>query len=125
MTVAKGQRHVTLTGTYRRSPNQPVVPHRRPPVGTVGRPATPSAGQLIARLDPQNEESGLLSARAQPERRPACRGAQPHADARLVVENAVSRASFDQAEAPQTAQAQVESAQPQVTSPPTAGPAPG
>jgi RND family efflux transporter MFP subunit len=83
-------------------------------VGDAVRP-----GQLIARLDPQNEESGLLSARAQ------LTGAQARlVEAQnnftrmrdLVVENAVSRASFDQAEAGlKTAQAQVESAQSQVT----------
>lgn len=76
-------------------------------------------GQLVARLDAQNEESSLLSARAQ------LTGAQARlAEAQnnftrmrdLVVENAVSRASFDQAEAGlKTAQAQVESAQSQVT----------
>jgi RND family efflux transporter MFP subunit len=83
-------------------------------VGDAVRP-----GQLIARLDSQNEESSLLSARAQ------LTGAQARlAEAQnnftrmrdLVVENAVSRASFDQAEAGlKTAQAQVESAQSQVT----------
>jgi RND family efflux transporter MFP subunit len=83
-------------------------------VGDAVRP-----GQLIARLDPQNEESSLLSARAQ------LTGARARlAEAEnnftrmrdLVAENAVSRASFDQAEAGlKTAQAQVESAQSQVT----------
>ena len=79
-------------------------------VGDAVRP-----GQLVARLDPQNEESSLLSARAQ------LTGARARlAEAEnnftrmrdLVAENAVSRASFDQAEAGlKTAQAQVESAQ--------------
>jgi RND family efflux transporter MFP subunit len=83
-------------------------------VGDTLRP-----GQLVARLDSQNEESSLQSARAQ------LTGAQARlAEAQnnftrmrdLVADNAVSRASFDQAEALlKTAQAQVESAQSQVT----------
>jgi RND family efflux transporter MFP subunit len=83
-------------------------------VGDTVRP-----GQLVARLDSQNEESSVQSARAQ------LTGAQARlAEAQnnftrmrdLVAENAVSRASFDQAEAAlKTAQAQVESAQTQVT----------
>ena len=76
-------------------------------------------GQLVARLDPQNEESGLQSARAQL----AAAGAQlveaqnNHIRMRdLVAEDAVPRASFDQAVALlKTAQAQVESAQSQVS----------
>lgn len=75
-------------------------------------------GQLIARLDPENEEAGLQAARAQL----AAAGARL-VEARnnfermrdLVVENAVSRAQYDQAEAVLTsAQAQVEAAQSQV-----------
>jgi len=80
---------------------------------------TVRAGQLIARLDSQNEETSLQSARAQ----------QSSAQARLVeannnfermrdlvAENAVSRAQFDQAEANRTAAAsQLESARAQVT----------
>jgi RND family efflux transporter MFP subunit len=83
-------------------------------VGDTVRP-----GQLVARLDSQNEESSVQSARAQ------LTGARARlAEAQnnftrmrdLVAENAVSRASFDQAEAAlKTAQAQVESAQTQVT----------
>ena len=83
-------------------------------VGDAVRP-----GQLVARLDSQNEESSVQSARAQ------LTGARARlAEAQnnftrmrdLVAENAVSRASFDQAEAGlKTAQAQVESAQSQVT----------
>jgi RND family efflux transporter MFP subunit len=83
-------------------------------VGDTVRP-----GQLVARLDSQNEESSAQSARAQ------LTGARARlAEAQnnftrmrdLVAENAVSRASFDQAEAAlKTAQAQVESAQTQVT----------
>jgi RND family efflux transporter MFP subunit len=77
------------------------------------------SGQLIARLDPQNEESSLLSARAQlTGARARLTEAQNNFTRMrdLVAENAVSRASFDQAEAGlKTAQAQVESAQSQVT----------
>jgi RND family efflux transporter MFP subunit len=83
-------------------------------VGDAVRP-----GQLIARLDPQNEESSLLSARAQlTGARARLTEAQNNFTRMrdLVAENAVSRASFDQAEAGlRTAEAQVESAQSQVT----------
>jgi RND family efflux transporter MFP subunit len=80
---------------------------------------TVKPGQLVARLDPQNEESGLQSARAQR----VAAGAQlveaqnNHTRMRdLVAEDAVPRASFDQAVALlQTAQSQVESAQSQVS----------
>ena len=75
-------------------------------------------GQLIARLDPQNEESALLSARAQ------LAGAQAQlVEARsnfarmseLVVEDAVSRAQFDQSKAlAQSAEAQVQAVQGQL-----------
>ena len=82
-------------------------------VGDTVRP-----GQLIARLDPQNEESALLSARAQL----AAANAQlvearanHNRMAELVVEDAVSRAQFDQAKALlQSAEAQVLSVQGQV-----------
>ena len=76
------------------------------------------AGQLIARLDPQNEESALLSARAQL----AAANAQL-VEARsnfarmseLVVEDAVSRAQFEQAKAlAQSAEAQVQAVQGQL-----------
>lgn len=76
-------------------------------------------GQLIARLDPQNEESALLSARAQ------LAGANAQlVEARsnfarmseLVVEDAVSRAQFDQSKAlAQSAEAQVQAVQGQVS----------
>ncbi|MFO1315076.1 MAG: efflux RND transporter periplasmic adaptor subunit [Burkholderiales bacterium] len=75
-------------------------------------------GQLIARLDPQNEESALQAARAQ---LAAARAQQ--AEARnnfarmrdLVAENAVARATFEQAEAVmKTADSAVEAAQSQV-----------
>lgn len=83
-------------------------------IGDTVRP-----GQLIARLDAQNEESSLQAARAQL----AAAGAQL-TEARnnfvrfrdLVAENAVSRASFDQAESLlRNAEARVESTQSQVT----------
>jgi RND family efflux transporter MFP subunit len=80
---------------------------------------TVKAGQLIARLDPQNEESGVQAARAQ------LSGAQARLiEARsnyermrdLVAEDAVSRAQYDQAEAlRRTAESQVEAAQSQVS----------
>lgn len=79
---------------------------------------TVKVGQLIATLDPQNEESGVQAARAQ------LSAAQARlVEARsnfermrdLVAEDAVSRAQFDQAEAlRKTAESQVEAAQSQV-----------
>ncbi len=76
-------------------------------VGDTVRP-----GQLLARLDPQNEESGLLAARAQLVAAQAqlVEARNNHQRMRdLVAENAVSRASFDQAVALlQTAESQVE-----------------
>ena len=75
-------------------------------------------GQLIARLDPQNEESALLSARAQLAGANAQlveARANYNRMAELVVEDAVSRAQFDQAKALlQSAEAQVLSVQGQV-----------
>jgi len=69
-------------------------------------------GQLLARLDPQNEESGLQAARAQLVAAQAqlVEARNNHQRMRdLVAENAVSRASFDQAVALlQTAESQVE-----------------
>lgn len=80
---------------------------------------TVKKGQLIARLDPQNEESGLQAARAQ------LSAAQARlVEARsnfermrdLVAEDAVSRAQFEQAEAlRKTAESQVQAAQSQVS----------
>jgi RND family efflux transporter MFP subunit len=71
-------------------------------------------GQLLARLDPQNEESGLQAARAQLVAAQAqlVEARSNHQRMRdLVAENAVSRASFDQAVAVlQTAESQVNSA---------------
>ncbi|MCC7079584.1 MAG: efflux RND transporter periplasmic adaptor subunit [Burkholderiales bacterium] len=84
----------------------------------VGIGDTVRPGQLVARLDPENEQSALQAARAAY----AAANAQL-VEARnnfvrmrdLVAENAVSRAAFDQAEALlKSAQAQLESAQSQV-----------
>jgi RND family efflux transporter MFP subunit len=76
-------------------------------------------GQPIARLDSQNEESSVLSARAQ---LTAARAQLTEARNNfvrfrdLVAENAVSRASFEQAESMvKGAESQVETAQTQVT----------
>ena len=80
---------------------------------------TVKVGQLIATLDPQNEESGVQAARAQ------LSAAQARlVEARsnyermreLVAEDAVSRSQYDQAEAlRKTAESQVEAAQSQVS----------
>jgi RND family efflux transporter MFP subunit len=75
---------------------------------------TVRAGQLLARLDPQNEESSLQAARAQLVATQAqlVEARNNHTRMRdLVAENAVSRAAFDQAVAVlQTAESQVNSA---------------
>jgi RND family efflux transporter MFP subunit len=82
-------------------------------IGDTVRP-----GQVIARLDPQNEQSALQSARAQLAAARAQQAEARNMYARmrdLVAENAVSRSSFDQAEsATKTADAAVESVQSQV-----------
>ena len=82
-------------------------------IGDTVRP-----GQLIARLDSQNEESSLLAARAQLTAARAQLSEARNNFTRfrdLVAENAVSRASFEQAEsALKGAESQVESAQAQV-----------
>jgi len=76
-------------------------------------------GQLVARLDPQNEESSLQSARAQltAARAQLVEARTNHARMRdLVAQDAVPRASFDQAVALlKTAESQVESVQSQLT----------
>jgi RND family efflux transporter MFP subunit len=78
-------------------------------IGDIVRP-----GQLLARLDPQNEESSLQAARAQLVAAQAqlVEARNNHTRMRdLVAENAVSRAAFDQAVAVlQTAESQVNSA---------------
>jgi RND family efflux transporter MFP subunit len=75
-------------------------------------------GQLIARLDPQNEESSLLSARAQLDAaRARLVEARSHYNRmkELIVDSAVSQAQYEQAEAMlRTAESQVESVQGQV-----------
>jgi RND family efflux transporter MFP subunit len=82
-------------------------------IGDAVRP-----GQLIARLDPQNEESGLQAARAQLSAARAQLAEARNSYQRmrdLVVEDAVSRAQYEQAEALlKTAEAQVDAAQQQV-----------
>jgi RND family efflux transporter MFP subunit len=83
-------------------------------IGDTVRP-----GQLLARLDSQNEETALQSSRAQLAAARAQLGEARNNFVRmreLVAERAVSRAMFDQAEALQkTAESQVESAQSAVT----------
>jgi RND family efflux transporter MFP subunit len=111
---------VTMTGTVQAETeiNQSFRIDGRLIERTVDVGDTVRPGQLIARLDPQNEESSLQAARA------ALAAAQAQlVEARanyarmkdLVVEDAVSQAQFDQAEAMRkTAEAQVESAQSQL-----------
>lgn len=85
---------------------------------TVDVGDTVKPGQLIARLDPQNEEASLQAARAQLAAAQAQRVEARNNYARmrdLVAEDAVSRAQYEQAEAfLRTAEAQVESVQQQV-----------
>ncbi len=75
-------------------------------------------GQVIARLDPQNEESGLQGARAQSTAAQARLVEARNHFARmkdLITDNSVSRAQYDQAEAMlRTAESGVEAAQSQV-----------
>jgi RND family efflux transporter MFP subunit len=77
-----------------------------------------SAGQLIARLDPQDEQSSLQSVRAQllAAQAQLTEARSNHTRmSELVAEDAVSRASFDQAVALlKTAEAQVQSMRSQV-----------
>jgi RND family efflux transporter MFP subunit len=112
---------VTLTGTVQAQTEINLsfrvdgrIVERNVSVGDTVRP-----GQVIARLDPQNEESTLQSARAQ---LTAARARQSEARnnfARmkdLVSDNSVSRAAFEQSEsALKTADSQVEASQTQVT----------
>jgi RND family efflux transporter MFP subunit len=83
-------------------------------VGDTVRP-----GQLIARLDSQNEESSVQSARSQlaAARAQLSEARNNYARMRdLVAENAVSRATYESAESMlKSAEAQVESAQTSVT----------
>ena len=112
---------VTLTGTVQAQTeiNQSFRIDGRLLERTLNVGDTVRPGQLVARLDSQNEESSVQSARAQLTGARARLGEAQNNFTRmrdLVAENAVSRAAFDQAEAAlKTAQAQVESAQTQVT----------
>ena len=85
---------------------------------TVGVGDAVRPGQVIARLDPQNEESSLQAARAQLASARAQQVEARNNFARmrdLVAENAVARATFEQAEAlMKTADSAVEAAQSQV-----------
>jgi len=123
LTIAKGVAGdtVTLSGTVQAQTeiNQSFridgrLLERNVNVGDTIRP-----GQLLARLDSQNEEAALLSSRAQLAAARAQLGEARNNYTRmrdLVGERAVSRATYDQAEALQkTAEAQVESAQSAVT----------
>ena len=95
---------VTLTGTVqaRTEINQSFRIDGRLIERTVDVGDRVKPGQLIARLDPQNEESGLQAARAQlsAARAQLVEARNNHERMReLVVEAAVSRAQFEQAEA--------------------------
>ncbi len=122
MTVAKlaAGSTVTMTGTVQAQTeiNQSFRIDGRLIERTVDVGDTVRPGQLIARLDPQNEESGLQAARAglAAARAQLVEANNNYARMKdLVVEDAVSRAQFEQAEAlRKTAEAQVESAQSQV-----------
>jgi RND family efflux transporter MFP subunit len=80
---------------------------------------TVRAGQAIARLDPQNEESSLQAAKAQSSAAQARLVEARNNFARmkdLITDNSVSRAQYDQAEAMlRTAESGLETAQSQVT----------
>lgn len=108
---------VTMTGTVQAQTeiNQSFRIDGRLIERTVDVGDTVRPGQLIARLDPQNEEAGLQSARAQltAARAQLVEARNNHERmSGLVVEDAVSRAQYEQAEALlKTAEAQVESAQ--------------
>ncbi len=110
---------VTLTGTVQAQTeiNQAFRIDGRLIERTVDVGDTVRPGQLIARLDPENEEAGLQSARAQlaAARAQLVEARNSYARLRdLVAEDAVSRAQYEQAEALlRTAEAQVESAQSQ------------
>jgi RND family efflux transporter MFP subunit len=80
---------------------------------------TVRAGQVIARLDPQNEESSLQAAKAQSSAAQARLVEARNNFARmkdLITDNSVSRAQYDQAESMlRTAESGLETAQSQVT----------
>ena len=112
---------VTLTGTVQAQTEINLafrvdgrLTQRLANVGDVVR-----AGQLLATLDPQNEQSSLQGARAQ---LAAARAQQVEAKSNfnrmrdLVAENAVSQASYEQAESSlKAAESAIESAQSQVS----------
>ncbi len=115
-----GSDSVTLTGTVQAQTEVNLsfrvdgrMVERRVQVGDSLRP-----GQLIARLDPQNEESSLQAARAQSSAAQARLVEARNHFARmqdLITDNSVSRAQYDQAEsALRTAESGVEAAQSQV-----------
>jgi RND family efflux transporter MFP subunit len=115
-----GSDSVTLTGTVQAQTEVNLsfrvdgrMVERRVQVGDVLRP-----GQVIARLDPQNEESSLQAARAQSSAAQARLVEARNHFARmqdLITDNSVSRAQYDQAEsALRTAESGVEAAQSQV-----------
>jgi RND family efflux transporter MFP subunit len=115
-----GSDAVTLTGTVQAQTEVNLsfrvdgrMVERRVQVGDVLRP-----GQLIARLDPQNEESSLQAARAQSSAAQARLVEARNHFARmqdLITDNSVSRAQYDQAEsALRTAESGVEGARSQV-----------
>jgi RND family efflux transporter MFP subunit len=123
VTVAKGMAGdmVTLIGTVQAQTEINLsfridgrLLERNVNVGDTVRP-----GQLVARLDSQNEESSLQSARAQlaAARAQLVEARNNYARMKdLVAENAVSRATYESAEALQkTAESQVESVGSQVT----------
>jgi len=111
---------VTLTGTVQAQTeiNQSFRIDGRLVERTVEIGGIVRVGQLIARLDPQNEQSGLQSARAQlvSARAQLVEARSNYARMRtLIAEGAVSRAQFEQAEAMlAVAESQVESVQGQV-----------
>jgi RND family efflux transporter MFP subunit len=111
---------VTLTGTVQAQTEVNLsfrvdgrMVERNVQVGDAVRP-----GQVIARLDPQNEESSLQAAKAQAAAAQARLVEARNHFARmkdLITDNSVSRASYDQAEAAlRTAESAVEAAQSQV-----------
>jgi RND family efflux transporter MFP subunit len=122
MTVEKlaGGSTVTITGTVQAQTeiNQSFRIDGRLIERTVDVGDTVRPGQLIARLDPQNEESGLQSARAQlaAARAQLVEARNNYTRMRdLIAEDAVSRATYEQAEALlKVAESQVESVQSQV-----------
>jgi len=124
VTIVEDRAHngmVSLTGTVQAQAeiNQSFRIGGRLIERTVDVGDSVTAGQLVARLDPQNEESSLQSVRAQlaAARAQLVEAQNNHTRMRdLVAEDAVSRATFDQAVAMlKTAESQVESMESQVS----------